>query len=205
MRIKQVIIFIFMFSDLIFSQNNDDNKIELSGTINYSYVKNKYDLMEGYSFLKYNISQVIEFQPSFAYKYFQSFQLLVSPFYNYQFSEYNLNSGYSESIEKYENHLIGFEIGSIYNLRLKEKMIIFTGAKLGFNWSKYRNLVRTNNYKWSNLRITFPILLAGAKYFVSENWAVIFQLQYKYMPNQSGWSNINSTYIIAGLGIATYI
>ncbi len=210
-KLKYTILFILLFFELLFAQDIFSKKFEVSGTINYSYSKNTYDIQGVENYQHYYLQHIIDVQPSLGYLIFSNIQVSLTPLYDYIYTKYNILHYYTQELSEVQteiniNQMVGIEFGPIYNYGLDKSLVVFAGAKLGLKWLYYdsRYFGRPGS-KWSKAEITFPIALIGVKYFLSSNWAIITQLQYKYTSDLSGWDFISQSNILVGFGIAIYL
>ena len=145
-----------------------DNRIELSGTINFSYSSNNYLMTTAKT-------TTISLAPSAGFFLGPSFELLVGPSIYASFREYPQSWPGGGSIQaKTENYTFGFRTGAAYHILLDGPVVPFVALSGTLSWQRsITNAGITYPNHWSKPTIIAPSLDVGAKTFLSPDCALL--------------------------------
>ena len=148
--------------------------------------------------------------PTVGYYFTPNFQILIEPSYALSIQK-TRSYIYSNSLvdQTYKFYQPGVSVGLYCQSLYRERVIPFIGLRVGWSWTKTESEVGTmqilDQPKWSKPDIAFPSVAGGFKFFVSDYWAVVAQVQYSKRSNWNGSNGINGENTDYALGLSVLL
>ena len=110
------------------------------------------------------------------------------------------------SVRSEWSHKIGILAGAIYSFDLSARTQLLFGAKAGLLWSRYSESVddHVGLHYWTSPEHVLPQILVGIRAFSGESWALLFQVEYSWVPNYEGQNRYTHSQVDVGLGVGFY-
>lgn len=186
---------------------------EIQGTCMFSFSQENGPFYDNYGFELYQKDFIFQFEPSVGYFLDENWEVVLQPRLSIDYSEHNspdnTPNGMIEEIYKTHNYDIGFAMGVTYNFTVSNRFTPFVGAAIGLSWNKYGydyEPCGSYSFSWSRPDLTVPTLSLGSKIFLSDDCALIPQVQFQYTEyrRELGYYNYR-VFFSAGLGLGVYI
>ena len=211
-KIYFIILQLTLSSACTYSQQIDfAHRFEFAGNISYKSstidVPSNYNGQTAPPFLS---NKTLTILPSVGYYFTPNFQILIEPSYALSIQK-TRSYLYSFSLvdQTFRLYQPGLSLGLYCQSVYQERIIPFIGLRVGWIWSKTESeigLVQTlDQPKWSKPDIAFPSVAGGFKFFVSDNWAVVAQVQYSKRSNWNGSNGIDGEDTDYALGFSVLL
>jgi len=197
-----MVIFLIGYSVLSAQSGLNHSPYEIFGTVSYNYSNANRQWTGEPTIFSYE-TQTVTFQPSGGYFITENIELLVDLRYTYY-------STYSSDVNRTStNHSISIDIGASYNYQVNPFLSAFIGTKVGLSW--WRGSVFEDWYiydpGWSKQQLSFPVFLAGGRFAIMKDCAVMMQIEYSKI-NVSypiTYWNIYNENVSLGFGFSVFL
>jgi len=87
--------------------------------------------------------------------------------------------------DNFWSHRIELRRGLVYNYNQNPYIAVFTGSKIGVDWSRSvtDSYYSNSDSHWSMPENVFPVFHGGVKYFITQNWVFLTSIQYSCISN----------------------
>lgn len=173
--------------------NSNPRLIELSGTFSFKSSTTE-DYVPGTEWYRQIFkSNIITFHPILGYEVLPRFQAALEFGYEYQWTSIDVasyNSG-TPDVGPLRSYIYRPSMGLIlsYDIPISEFLVPFVAARGAYSWRIVTQKQGTDpsyTSRWSLPSVSFPSVVVGSRYFISESWAILVRLTFEARNNEYG-------------------
>jgi len=200
---KIILVILFLLTSTSLAQPDFNGRFEVGGSIRYSYSSS---VIYGGT----GRSHFASLQPSVGLFVTPELLMTLSPSASFTFQKQDGSVIWFDGIAfpspgfENETYSLGFSPGAVYHFLIDDKIIPYVGLSSNLSWRRNINRIAISNTptKWSKPTIAAPILDAGIKVFVSNDWALLVGFIYSRTLQSFGDNNIRANTFAVGSGFS---